>query len=194
LPAPHGLPGFAAPVEQVYPSLAPFIELADGRVLVGGDGADEIEPATDGKSLRVVRHRWAVVGGKAGEFTDPHLTSEVVWRIQGTTLTRVETLKSNESIDVRRWWIAVPSTASRSEVQYSQGQRWDSFESNEGTLMVAAAADWPLRVSLPAMGDGALGRGARGAIPSNLIYESRDLRLTPEKSARWRMTIKVEGK
>jgi hypothetical protein len=194
LPAPPGLPGFAAPVEQVYPSLAPFIELADGRVLVAGDGADEIEPSTDGKSLRVVWRRWAVIGGKAGEFTDPHLTSEVVWRIQGATLTREETLKSTESISVRRWWIAVPTTASRSEVEYSQGQRWDSFESNEGTLTVAATADWPLRVSLLATGDSALGRGARGAIPLNLVYESRDLRLTPEKSARWQMTIKVERK
>src|SRR6267154_1735280 len=48
LPAPHGLPGFANPVEQAYPSLVPFMELADGRVLVAGDGADEIEPGTDG--------------------------------------------------------------------------------------------------------------------------------------------------
>ncbi|MDT5155721.1 MAG: hypothetical protein QOH51_78 [Acidobacteriota bacterium] len=194
LPAPHGLPGFAAPVEQVYPSLTPFIELTDGRVLVAGDGADEIEPAGDGKSLRVVWRRWAVVGGKAGELTDPHLTSEVVWRIQGTTLTREETLKSDVSINVRRWWIAVPTTVSRSEGQYSQAERQDRFESGEGTLMVAATADWPLQVSLLAMGDSALGRGARGAIPLNLIYESRDLRLMPEKSAHWQMTIKVEGK
>src|SRR6266852_6239986 len=48
LPAPHGLPGFANPVEQVYPSLTPFVELADGRVIVATDGADEIEPAVDG--------------------------------------------------------------------------------------------------------------------------------------------------
>ena len=60
--------------------------------------------------------------------------------------------------------------------------------------MIAAAADWPLQVSLLAMGDSALGRGARGAIPLHLVYESRDLRLTPEKSAHWQMTIKVERK
>ena len=34
LPVPHGLPGFAAPVEQVYPVLVPFIELADGRTVI----------------------------------------------------------------------------------------------------------------------------------------------------------------
>src|SRR5258706_4055745 len=54
LPAPHGLPGFANPVEQVYASMVPFLELADGRVIVATDGADEIEPGADGRSLRVV--------------------------------------------------------------------------------------------------------------------------------------------
>src|SRR5712692_11077111 len=34
LPAPHGVPGFAVPVEQVYPCLVPFLELQDGTVIV----------------------------------------------------------------------------------------------------------------------------------------------------------------
>ena len=59
LPAPHGLAGFASPVEMSYPSLTPFIELADGRKLVATDGADEIEPASDGNSLRVRWNKWA---------------------------------------------------------------------------------------------------------------------------------------
>ncbi|HEX5602402.1 MAG TPA: hypothetical protein VFX63_07625, partial [Pyrinomonadaceae bacterium] len=33
-PSPHGLSGFAAPVEQVYSSMTPFIELGDGRTVV----------------------------------------------------------------------------------------------------------------------------------------------------------------
>src|SRR6267378_5664265 len=115
LPAPHGLNGFANPVEQVYPSLVPFLELADGRVIVAGDGADEIEPSADGKSLRVVWRRWALVGSKAGELVDPHITSEVSWHLEGSTLTRDETLKSTEPITIRRWWIAVPTTAAHNE-------------------------------------------------------------------------------
>jgi hypothetical protein len=194
LPAPHGLHGTAAPVEQVYPSLTPFIELTDGRVLVAGDGADEIEPAPDGKSLRVVWHRWAVVGGHAGQIIDPHITSEVVWRIQGTTLSREETLKSSEALNIRRWWVAVPVTDPQGEVEFAQGQRMDRFEAKDGALSTAADADWPLKVSLVATGDSALGRGARGAIPLNLVYESRDLQLVPNKLRRWRITIKVEGK
>src|SRR5438105_3549189 len=110
LPAPHGLLGFANPVEQVYPSLTPFIELSDGRVIVATDGADEIEPAADGRSLRVVWRRWALVGSKAGQLVDPHITSEVVWHLDGATLTRDETLKSTAPVSIRRWWVAVPAT------------------------------------------------------------------------------------
>ena len=50
LPAPHGLPGFAAPVEQVYPALTPYLELEDGRTIVATDGADLIEPSLNGHS------------------------------------------------------------------------------------------------------------------------------------------------
>jgi hypothetical protein len=193
LPAPSGLTGFAAPVEQVYPSLVPFIELSDGRVLVAGDGADEIKPAADGRSLRAVWHRWTVVGGKAGVLVDPHITSEVVWRVQGTTLTREETLKSTEAITLRRWWVAATTTGSRSEVNFAEGQRLDRFETSEGALSVAATADWPLKISLQSTGNGALGRGARGAIPLNLVYESGGLELAPNKPRHWRIVIKVEG-
>src|SRR5215213_2404052 len=70
LPAPHGLAGFAAPVEQVYPALVPFVELENGRVYVAADGADEIEPSADGKSLRAVWRRWAPVGGKSGQLEE----------------------------------------------------------------------------------------------------------------------------
>ena len=191
LPAPHGLPGFANPVEQVYPSMTPFIELADGRVIVATDGADEIEPAADGRSLRVVWRRWALVGSKAGQLVDPHITSEVVWHLDGATLTRNETLKSTAPVSIRRWWVAVPATGERSEMLMSGIQRWDIFHSRESGLAVAAKADWPLEISLLATGDTALGRGARAPLPLHLVYESRYLRLAPNQNAHWRLTMKV---
>jgi hypothetical protein len=194
LPAPHGLSGIAAPVEQIYPALTPFIELSDGRVVVAGDGADEIEPGKDGRSLRAVWRRWAVIGGKAGQLVDPHFTSEVVWRLDGTTLTRDETLMTSEPVTLKRWWVGVPTTATQSEVAISHEQRWDIFRSDTGTLKVAAKASWPLNISLMATGDSALGRGARGAIPLHLVYESREMRLAPGKPLHWRITIQVEGK
>jgi len=191
LPAPQGLPGFANPVEQVYPSLVPFLELADGRVIVATDGADEIEPAADGKSLRAVWRRWALVGSKAGQLVDPHITSEVVWRLDGTTLTRDETLKSAETIVVRRWWVAAPSTADKNEVLAGR-QRWDILRTSDWSVgVVAVKTDWPLEISLLATGDTPLGRGARGPVPLHLIYESRDLRLTANRDAHWRLIMRV---
>ena len=193
LPAPHGLPGFAAPVEQVYPALVPFVELAGGRTLVAADGADELEPAADGKSLRAVWRRWAVSGGKSAQPEDPRITSEVVWRLDGTTLAREESLKAAADVTVKRWRVAVPTTAARSEVIFDGGRRRDRLVSDGGTLEVSATADWPLAVSLQAAGGGALGRGARGGVPLHLVYEARDVPLKAGQAARWRITLKVEG-
>jgi hypothetical protein len=193
LPAPHGLAGFANPVEQVYPSMSPFIELADGTVLVATDGADEIEPGIGGHSLRVVWRRWALVGGKPGQVINPHITSEVVWNFDGATLTRDESVSSTKTITLRRWWVAVPTTAARSEVSVVEGQRWDRFAGNDTDLSVALKADWPLRVSLLATGNSALGRGAREPIPLHLVYETQNLRLEPGKAKHCHMTIRVEA-
>lgn len=191
LPAPHGLPGFANPVEQIYASLVPFFQLADGRTIVAADGADEIEPGPDGLALRVVCRRWALINGKAGELVDPHITSEVVWRLDGATLTRDETLKSEADIELNRWWVALPSTLSRSDVFVNGGERSDFLTSSEMGLGITAKADWPLGVSLWTPGDAALGRGARGPVPLHLVYESSRLRLPAQRQLRWRLTMRV---
>jgi len=193
LPAPHGLPGFANPVEQVYPAMVPFLELADGRMITAADGADEISPAADGKSLRVVWRRWAQVGSKSGQLVDPHITSEVSWHLVGTTLMRDEALKSTEPKTIRRWWIAVPTTAARNESSLFSGRRTErfTFGAGQADLSVTGWADWPLKTSLLATGDTALGRGARGAIPMHLVYESRDLRLEPNRPKTWHLVIEL---
>lgn len=193
LPAPHGLPGFANPVEQVYPSMVPFLELADGRVISATDGADEIAPAADGKSLRVLWRRWALIGSKSGELIDPKITSEVKWQLEGSKLTRDETLKSSEPISIRRWWIAVPATAAHNESSLFSGRRTDRFAvgQDRADLLITGWADWPLKKSLLATGDTPLGRGARGAIPLHLINESRDLRLEPNRAKTWHLVMEL---
>jgi hypothetical protein len=195
LPAPHGLPGFANPVEQVYPAMVPFLELADGRVITAADGADEISPAgeADGKSLRVVWRRWALVGSKSGQLVDPHITSEVSWHLVGTTLTRDETLKSTDPVTIRRWWIAVPTTAAQTVSSRFSGRLTErfTFGADRMDLSVTGWADWPLKTTLLATGDTALGRGARGAIPLHLIYESRDLLLEPNRPKTWHLVVEV---
>lgn len=194
LPAPHGLPGFDNPVEQVYPAMVPFLELADERIIATTDGADEIVPGTDGKSLRVVWRRWALIGSKAGELVDPHITSEVTWHLNGSTLTRDETLKSTEPITIRRWWVAVSSTAARNESSLSDGQRIDHFaiDQDRMKLSINARADWSLKTYLRATGDTALGRGARGGIPLHLVYESWDLRLEPNRPKTWHLVTELQ--
>ena len=193
LPAPHGLPGVANPVEQVYPSMVPFLELADGRIITATDGADEIAPGTNGKSLRVVWRRWALIGSKSGELVDPHITSEVIWHLEGSKLTRDETLKSSEPITIRRWWIAVPTTAAHNESALFSGRRTDRFDLGQDRteLSITGWADWPLNKSLLATGDTPLGRGARGAIPLHLINESRDLRLEPNRARSWHLVMEL---
>ncbi len=191
LPAPHGLNGFANPVEQVYASLVPFLQLADGRNLVTTDGADEIEPGADGKSLRVVWRRWAQVDTKPGQLVDPHITSEVVWRIDRSTLTRDETLRSEQDVTLYRWWVAMPSTLDQN-VTLLGPPRQDILQDKNSGLLITVKADWPLRTSVWTPGDNATGRGARRPVLLHLIYESPNLHLPAQQDVHWRMTIKIE--
>ena len=176
LPAPHGLAGFAAPVEQIYPVLTPYVELGDGRTVVATDGADVIEPGADGLSLRVRWNKWAVVGSPSGKVEDVGLVSEVVWRIEKGTLTREETLSSKEGVNVRRWRLVVPSTYDQVETDVIKGVRVDRFRSEKGMLEVRMDASFPLQTSIVASGNSVLGRGVHGAIPLHLVFEAKDIK------------------
>ncbi|HEY3038564.1 MAG TPA: hypothetical protein VGJ66_07490 [Pyrinomonadaceae bacterium] len=178
LPIPHGLPGFAAPVEQVYPALAPFIELEDGRTIVATDGADTIDPGPDGQTLRVRWSRWAVRGSQPGQLLDPGLTSEVVWRIEKDTLTREETITAKQPVGIRRWWLSVPSTYANVETEFDHNTRIDRFTSAKGSLEVKMIeTSFPFTNEILATGDGPLGRGVRGPIPLHLVFAAKDLRV-----------------
>lgn len=177
LPAPHGLPGFAAPVEQIYPALTPYVELADGRTVVATDGADVLEPGGDGLSLRVRWNKWAVVGTPSGKVQDVGLVSEVVWAIENGKLTREETLSSRQPVSIRRWRLAVPSTYDQVATDVIKGVRVDKFYSAKGSLEVRMIdVSFPLRTSIVASGESALGRGVHGAIPLHLVFEAMDVR------------------
>ena len=192
LPAPYGLSGFAAPVEQIYPVLTPQIELADGRVVVATDGADAIDPGTDGRSLRVRWTRFAVVGKKSGELQEVGLSTEVTWRIENGTLLREETLSSKSPVNIRRWWLAVPTSHDRVETQVDGGVRVDRFSSKAGQLEVKLLEPtFPVQTFIRATGDSALGRGVHGAIPLHLIYESKTVTVDPGKPLRFKITLSV---
>jgi hypothetical protein len=191
LPAPHGLSGFAAPVEQLYPSLVPYLELGDNRTIVASDGADEIEPSADGLSLRVVWRRWAEIGTKSGTLVDPHITSEIVFRIDGSALIREEKLTADAPVIIRLWRFALPITAA-SVNRSNDGQSLMRFNAVDGILEVQPpVADWPLKEQLVATGDTALGRGPRMGIPQHLVYESRDVHLEAGRPVRWRIALRA---
>ncbi|HYK19808.1 MAG TPA: hypothetical protein VEV42_03680, partial [Pyrinomonadaceae bacterium] len=190
LPSPHGLPGFAAPVEQIYPALTPYVELADGRTAVATDGADVIEPGADGRSLRVRWTKWAVVGTPAGKLQDVGLTSEVAWRIENGTLIREETLSSKQPVSIRRWRLAVPSTYDQVETKMVNGMRVDRFNSAKGTLEVRMSdASFPVKASIVASGDSALGRGVHGPIPLHLIFEAENVNTA--KPLKYKLVLSV---
>lgn len=192
LPAPYGLAGFAAPVEQVYPVLTPQLELADGRVVVAGDGADVIEPASDGRSLHGRWTRWAVVGKKSGELQDVGLTSEVAWRIESGVLVREETLSSKQPVNIRRWWMAVPTSHDRVETDTVSGSRIDRFSSKRGKLTVQLLdATFPVQAAIKAAGDSPLGKGVHGAIPLHLVFESKSLTVSPDKPLKFKVMLGV---
>ena len=192
LPAPHGLSGFAAPVEQVYPSLTPFIELADGRQVVATDGADLIEPAPDGRSLHVRWSNWAVVGSPSGKVEDIGITSDVVWRIAGNTLTREETLSSKQPVSISSWLLAVPTTHNETDLQMFKEPGVLRFTSLKGALDVRmSAANFQFTQSVISTGDSALGRGVHGPIPLHLLFKASDLELKPAKPLKYKLELTV---
>jgi hypothetical protein len=191
LPAPHGLPGFAAPVEQTVPALTPYLELSDGRTIVAGDCADEIEPSATGRGVRAVWKRWAVVGGKAAQFTDPGLESQVTWRIDGDALIRSEKVTASRPVEIRNLSVMFPSTGDVVSTTYASGHRTDRFESTDGTVEVTIEnSAIPFTASLRATGNAAQGRGTRGPIPFILQFRATGLVMKAQESLTWTIRLR----
>jgi len=190
LPAPYDLPGFAPPVEQQLPTVTPYLELADGKVIVAGDGGDEIYPSEDGHTLRAVWHKWALAGGKAGETIDPGLTTEVTWSFQGNTLTRSEKISAGHPVAIKRLWLAIPSTATTSFTSEDGRHRVDTLKGSEGSLQISVdQSSFPLNISLQATGNSPLGKGSRGAVPLILNLEAFEVSAGPRSDLTWKLSI-----
>jgi hypothetical protein len=193
LPAPHGLPGFAAPVEQIVPALVPFVELSSGETIVAADGADAIEPLPDGRGVTARWSRWARIGSKPTEWIEPGVTTAVEWRLDGTAVVRTERITASKPVRIARWRVVVPSTGSTVTTEMSGASRIDTLSGREGTLRIAMeTSSWPLAVSIrAAAGETPLGRGARGAVPLHVEYEARDVTLRPGAPATWTLRLEV---
>ena len=190
LPAPFGLRGFAAPVEEVYPSLVPFIVLEDGKTYSASDGADEIDPGADGMSLRTLNRRWARIGSPSGERFENGLVSRVEWHLNGNTLSRKETLSAEKNISIKKWRFAFPTTVSvlREDPSIQNG-----FILGEGADALRLRFT-PLKgtaFSVTATGNSRYGKGVLGAIPLHLIAESDNINLEKGESVSWELAIEL---
>ncbi len=206
LPAPHGLPGFAAPVEQLVPALTPYLELEDGRTIAACDGADAISPinlhvdsgnvppfdVTLGVGGRWTR--WSVINpekptndlafGEAEKFIEPGLSTEVDWQQSGgELLTRVETITASRPVSIRRLRLAFPSTADHVITRAEYGRRIDRFTGREGTLEFSANMhNVPFTETIQTnSSDSPLGKGTRGPIPLTLMLEATNIVVSPER-------------
>jgi hypothetical protein len=189
-PVPDGFPGIGVPVEKIYPCLLPFLELEDGRTIAAADGADEIKPSADGKSVTAVWRRWVIAGTEAGVLVDPGLVSEVIWTLDGNTLRRKESLTAFKTLNVRRLWLAIPSRYDHLETSYLEGARIDHLISEGKTLGVQIKeSSWPLEISLYATGNAPLGRGDRGPLPVHLTIQTKSFTLTPAIPAQWELAL-----
>jgi hypothetical protein len=188
LPAPHGLPGFSAPVEEVYPSLIPFLTLADGKTYSASDGSDEVIPGADGKSLRTINRKWARIGSKSGERFENGLTSDVAWRLDGNRLTRTETITANSDVEISAWKFAMPSTGS--EITES-GQNIYVLAGREGTLKAVFKPFAATSFSTLATGDGRLSKGVLGAIPVHIVATATNIKLKKGEKLSWDLSLEL---
>ncbi len=194
LPAPYDLTGFAPPVEQLLPTTTPYIQLADGTTIVAGDGADEIHPAENGRSLRAVWRKWVIVGGKAGQTVEPGLVTEIVWSVAGNKLTRSEKISAAKPVFIKRFWVAIPSTATTASTTLDGTRREDTLKGEEGDLQISVdQSSFPLRIWLQATGDLPVGKGSRGPVPLVLNLEAEGLAVSPDADLDWKISLRSFG-
>jgi len=186
LPAPHGLPGFTAPVEQTVPAGASFFEMADGKTLAATDGADEIVPGADGRSLRATWRRFAIVGDKTGNLFEPGFTVSITWTMEGATVTRTETLTSTRDVSIRRVVLLLSSTAT----SYSKSEpTMIRLSSPDGLLDATTSGNLQMQSTIRTVGDEPLGRGPRVPIPTHVTYEAAGVQLRAGQPLSWGLSL-----
>ena len=189
LPAPFGLPGFSAPVEEVYPSFVPFLTLSDGKIYAAADGADSITPATDARSLKFSNSKWAQIGSKSGERFEIGLRSDVEFIIENGKLVRRETITAEKDTEIKLWKFAFPSTASSSYEAFQNGRQTFYLNGREGKSTVTFKTPEAAKIRVIATGDSKLGKGVLGAIPTHLVAEVENIKLAVGQKLSWEISI-----
>lgn len=189
LPAPFGISGFSAPVEEVYPSFVPFVTLADKKVYAAADGADSITPGTDGRALKLSNTKWAQIGSKSGEKFDTGLKSDVEFNIKNGVLIRRETVTATRDVEIREWKFIFPSTATSAKETPQNGARIFDLNGRDGHTIVTFRLNDRQDIRIFAAGDGKLSKGVLGAIPLHLIAEKANINLAAGQKMSWEISI-----
>ncbi len=189
LPAPFGLAGFSAPVEEVYPSFVPFLILEDGKTYSASDGADSITPGADGRSLKFTNTKWAQIGSNSGQRFENGLKSDVEFTIEAGKLVRRETVTALRDVDIKLWKLAYPSTASSAYMAYQNGRQTFYMNGREGKATVTFRVPDGTKIRTVATGDGKLGKGVLGAIPIHLVAEAENIKLNSGQKLSWEISI-----
>ena len=189
LPAPFGLAGFSAPVEEVYPSFVPFLTLGDGQEYAASDGADILTPAADARSLKLTNTKWAKVKSNPGERFDNGLRSDVEFIVQNGTLIRRETVTATRDIEITKWKFAYPSTASSASEAFQNGLTTFYMNGREGKSTVTFKVPDSIKIRVLATGDSKMGKGILGAIPIHLVAEGENIKLAAGKKFSWEISV-----
>jgi hypothetical protein len=171
--------------------MVPFLELEDGKTYAATDGADEIIPGADGRSLKIIWRKWARIGSKSGERFDTGLTSEVEFTLQNNKLMRRETLIAERGVTIKGWRFAFPATGNDLKTESRAGREVDIFSGREGTMAVSARGDLKFSRRVMATGDGKLGKGVLGAIPLHLVFESGEIKLEKGQRSTWEISLEL---
>ncbi len=189
LPAPFGLAGFSAPVEEVYPSFVPFLTLGDGQEYAASDGADIVSPGTDAHSLKFTNTKWAKVKSNSGERFDNGLRSDVEFVVENGKLIRRETVTAIRDVDITKWKFAFPSTASSAYEAFQNGRTTFYLNGREGKSTVTFKVPDGTKIRVLATGDSKLGKGVLGAIPIHLVAEAENIKLATGQKLSWEISV-----
>ncbi len=189
LPAPFGLAGFEAPVEEVYPSFVPFLTLADGQEYAASDGADIITPGADGRSLKFTNTKWARIKSNSGERFENGLRSDVEFAVENGKLVRRETVTAVKDVEIVKWKFVFPSTASSAYEAFQNGRTAFYMNGREGKSTVAFKVPDGTNIRVLAAGDSKLSKGVLGAIPFHLVAEADNIKLAAGQKLSWEISV-----
>jgi len=192
LPAPFGLAGFSAPVEEQYPSFVPFLTLGDGKIYAASDGADSITPGGDARSLRFTNTKWAQYGSNSGQRFETGLKSEVEFVVEAGKLVRRETVTAEKDVEIKLWKFVFPSTASSAYEAFQNGRTTFYLNGRDGKSTVTFKVPDGTKIRVLATGDSKLGKGVLGAIPIHLVAETENIKLTAGQKLSWEMSVEVK--